>query len=358
MIDTIAQLFESSNLPYGIIDKKGNIIWYNQVSLDLFPALPSITNIRAVIGDVGMSIFAQNSAKALNIPCCSNGYLNFLHIPQGWLIQFIDTYIAASRVPTQNLSENTIEITKYTRKPVTTILSEVSSLFYSELLDLAEYEAIQNSLKNINNSSYRLMRITHEIELYHKLVKNKYILNCKSILLTDLIYTIMQQIRYRYKHPVEFITTLKEVYVFGDSNLIEMAILEILINSLKAIPTEGGKISLNLTEREGTAYLTIQDNGWGIDPETMSQLFQPFMTPNLNYQTVGIGLGLTNAHLAISLLQGNIVVSSTSEKGTIVTLSLPTAECNTPNLHASSETGGRLSQINVILSDILDSPIP
>ena len=67
------------------------------------------------------------------------------------------------------------------------------------------------------------------------------------------------------------------------------------------------------------AEISIADTGLGMGPEEMPNLFEPFHTSKVK----GMGLGLAIARRIIRLHDGDIVISSESNKGTVVKVILP-----------------------------------
>jgi len=69
------------------------------------------------------------------------------------------------------------------------------------------------------------------------------------------------------------------------------------------------------------ARITVCDDGMGIPADVLPHIFEPFFTTKAEGKGVGLGLAI-----AIGIVQqhgGNIEVSSTPQKGTTFTVSLP-----------------------------------
>jgi signal transduction histidine kinase len=65
--------------------------------------------------------------------------------------------------------------------------------------------------------------------------------------------------------------------------------------------------------------IRFQDDGEGIDPETVKKILNPFFTT----KEKGSGLGLPIVKSIIEAHQGNLTISSTPGAGTTVTLIIP-----------------------------------
>ncbi|MBN2091169.1 PAS domain-containing protein [candidate division KSB1 bacterium] len=104
-----------------------------------------------------------------------------------------------------------------------------------------------------------------------------------------------------------------------DQNQIKQALLNILRNSLEAIDGPGTIEVRTTMKHSGEVSIEIIDSGKGINPETLSKIF------NLYYTTKpkGTGLGLSLVHQIISQHNGRIEVESEPGNGTRFVIYLP-----------------------------------
>ena len=78
-----------------------------------------------------------------------------------------------------------------------------------------------------------------------------------------------------------------------------------------------------LSQRKEQAICTVQDQGIGIRPEELENIFQPFYrSEDIMFKTSGIGLGLDLVQRALKLHNGKIEIRSLS-KGSIFRAILP-----------------------------------
>ena len=110
--------------------------------------------------------------------------------------------------------------------------------------------------------------------------------------------------------------TLPEVE--HDSDQIHQVMLNLLLNALQAIDTNG-KIEVTLSCINGKAIVEVTDNGRGIEPIDLPNIFRPFFTT----KGEGTGLGLSLARRIVEDHQGRIDVTSTVGKGTTFAVILP-----------------------------------
>ena len=112
--------------------------------------------------------------------------------------------------------------------------------------------------------------------------------------------------------------------VLGDETKLEQVCLNLLINSMQAMP-DGGTIrvaaSTMRVDDRCFVDLTFQDEGAGIPAEIMPRLFDPYFTTRPD----GTGLGLAVADRIVSDHGGSILTSSDLGIGTSMTVRLPAA---------------------------------
>ncbi len=107
----------------------------------------------------------------------------------------------------------------------------------------------------------------------------------------------------------------------GDENVLLSALLNLVINAGEALP-EGGTVRVSgQGAPERRFKIVVEDNGTGMDPETVSRVFEPFYSTKLEQK--GTGLGLSLAKKTIQDHGGSISVDSTPGRGTRVSVSLP-----------------------------------
>jgi signal transduction histidine kinase len=97
------------------------------------------------------------------------------------------------------------------------------------------------------------------------------------------------------------------------SNLIQ--------NAAEAAPADGGRLEIRGWNEDGMLLLSVRDNGPGISPQNLNQVFNAFFTTK--DAGAGMGLGLTIAQRVARALGGAINVHSELGHGTVFTLRVP-----------------------------------
>jgi signal transduction histidine kinase len=117
-----------------------------------------------------------------------------------------------------------------------------------------------------------------------------------------------------------------DLYVIGDPALLEQAVLGLLDNAIK-YNRPGGHISVRTIAQNEQAQLEVHDTGIGIAPEHLPHLGERFYRVDKarSREAGGTGLGLSIARGIAVAHHGSLLLSSTPEQGTTVTLAIPLA---------------------------------
>lgn len=115
--------------------------------------------------------------------------------------------------------------------------------------------------------------------------------------------------------------------VLGNPDRLVQVFVNLLRNALYAVESPGGQIQVSSRPlwRGNTAGLAIaiEDNGRGIPPEVLPDIFDAFVTARLDAH--GTGLGLTVAHGIVTQHGGTITASNRPEGGARLEVWLPAA---------------------------------
>ena len=119
-------------------------------------------------------------------------------------------------------------------------------------------------------------------------------------------------------HTVDVDVPSEPIWFEADEGQIKQIVWNLATNGLRAMPG-GGRLSLGGSTDEGGVVLTVRDEGFGIAPEEIEGLFQPFHGTFAR----GSGLGLAIVHRIVTDYQGAIKVESAPGNGTTVSVRLP-----------------------------------
>jgi len=143
--------------------------------------------------------------------------------------------------------------------------------------------------------------------------------------LADIIQTCCDRLKDLYSHvQLTFDNpSKKQVMIIANSNLIELAIINILINAAK-YSKHNPQIKVSVTSHVNSVSVNITDQGIGIPQRDITHIFERFYRVNHKEQkTSGSGLGLSIAQTIIQKHGGTISVRSKVDGGSTFTITLP-----------------------------------
>jgi two-component system, cell cycle sensor histidine kinase and response regulator CckA len=121
-----------------------------------------------------------------------------------------------------------------------------------------------------------------------------------------------------------------------DREGLEQVLLHLAVNARDAMP-QGGRLRIDAKQAvaghesesadrkagdRSKVLIEVSDTGSGMSPETQSHMFEPFFST----KEMNMGLGLTAVYSIVKQSAGHVDVVSQPGKGTIVRVTLPSAE--------------------------------
>ncbi|MDQ6964868.1 MAG: response regulator, partial [Mariprofundales bacterium] len=130
----------------------------------------------------------------------------------------------------------------------------------------------------------------------------------------------------------------QQLSIVGDSNQLQQVIMNLLNNASDAVAARNQGATIDLTlqpftpdaefltshpDAEGVrfAHITIEDNGYGADEETLQHLIEPFFTTKEVGKGTGLGLSMVDG--AVAQHHGILTLTSTQGEGMSVDIYLP-----------------------------------
>src|SRR6201996_2499163 len=122
---------------------------------------------------------------------------------------------------------------------------------------------------------------------------------------------------------LELIYPERPAFVMADKDKLKIALLNILINAVEAVPAQSGVITISILEEQPQHYkVLINDNGGGIPEENISRIFEPYFTSKTN----GFGLGLAATWNILQSHRAGVDVTSQLGEGTSFMLTFEQAQ--------------------------------
>jgi len=112
--------------------------------------------------------------------------------------------------------------------------------------------------------------------------------------------------------------------VMADPHRLTQVLVNLLSNACK-YNRRGGSVHLEMRTEGQQLFLAVQDEGEGLPPQSLEQLFQPFKRLHVSANVPGTGLGLVIVRLLMEKMGGAVHVSSTVGEGSTFTLRIVVA---------------------------------
>lgn len=204
------------------------------------------------------------------------------------------------------------------RTPLTSIRGMVQAVNNRVVENEEADEFLQISL----DESKRMQRMIDNLLDYSSLEAGAISANPSVIDLTQLVISIIQQLRttptfqhIKIAHPAD------DLKVLGDEGQIKQILINLMMNSAIAGATE---ISIKCMVEDKQVMINVQDNGTGIEESEIPFIFEKYYRGNSKRKKKhGLGLGLSLCRLFARANGGDIILLTTSDKGSIFRLSLP-----------------------------------
>jgi len=112
--------------------------------------------------------------------------------------------------------------------------------------------------------------------------------------------------------------------VSGDAKSLERALTALVDNAIKFSP-KGGDVEIRLRKGDRQVFVTVEDHGIGISPNTRPRIFDRFYHLEKDNDDLfgGIGLGLAITRQVIQQHKGTLEVESEHGRGSTFTMRLP-----------------------------------
>jgi two-component system, NtrC family, sensor kinase len=185
--------------------------------------------------------------------------------------------------------------------------------------DNPDHRVVSNYLKMIQEEAFRCKSITEKLLDFSR---------CNDIKrertdLASLVQGVVDMIRHigKYRGKAILFHPKEAVMAHVDSQEIKQVVLNLVVNALDSMDA-GGTLRIDTRYSQGMAEVTFTDNGCGMTPEVLENIFEPFFTKRRVGKGTGLGLSIT--HRIVSQHQGEIMASSPGEgKGSTFKVRLP-----------------------------------
>ena len=199
--------------------------------------------------------------------------------------------------------------------------------------DAENPEKVREYTEKIAASGRHLLGLINDVLDVSKIESGKVVLTIGEFALKDLVSSVDSIIRpmahAKNQHFEVSVTDIEHEYLIGDETRLNQVLINLLSNSVKYTP-EKGIIWLRIirlkqhTSQYEHIRIEVEDNGYGMTPEYLKTIFDPFTRAenSTTHKVQGTGLGMAITKNIVELMGGTIRVASEVDKGTLFTVEL------------------------------------
>ena len=187
------------------------------------------------------------------------------------------------------------------------------------------WQVDQSRLESLHAEVVRISRMVVDMEKLTELDQNELALNLDRFDLAALLRRITANLQTQFdSKQVRLILEASPEYIVADANKLSQVFINLLVNALK-YTNSGGEVSIVLKPAGNELSVTISDNGTGISPADLPNIFERFYRTDKSRtrSTGGSGIGLTIVKSIVDAHNGSITVHSILGQGSQFTVTLP-----------------------------------
>jgi PAS domain S-box-containing protein len=236
----------------------------------------------------------------------------------------------AARLEAERLSQMKDEFLAMLAHELRNPLAPISAA--AEVLNLmyANEPRVHKSSEIIARQAAHMKRLVDDLLDVSRVTRNLVILDKKTIDFRQVVSGALDQVQSlinQKRHHVAIQLPNEPAYVHGDETRLVQVVANILNNAAK-YTAEAGNIDVKLETAQNQLQLHVKDNGSGIAPELLPDVFALFTqgASTLARSQGGLGLGLALVKKLVELHEGSVTAHSAgSGQGSEFIISLPLA---------------------------------
>jgi signal transduction histidine kinase len=209
------------------------------------------------------------------------------------------------------------------RTPLSTVLSSASLL--SRYTAAEDQDKRERHIVKIKDSVKHLNDILEDFLSLGKLDEGKIVANPDDFNCKELIEDTAEELKGLLKNNQQInVSYTGSEIIYADKKLLKNILFNLLSNAIK-FSDEGSVIQVSGNIDNGSAAISVTDQGIGISENDQKHLFSSFFRGANASNIQGTGLGLHIVKRYADLLSGKVKLQSWLDKGTTVTIEFPSA---------------------------------
>ncbi len=244
------------------------------------------------------------------------------------------------------------------RTPMNVIIGLINLTLNEELP-----EPVRDNLIKMQNSGKYLLGLINDTLDMNKIEHSQLMLNMEPTDSRQLLDAIIASIKPTIDEKqveLQFINGTMAVPVVTDRVRLQQILVNVLSNAVKFTPA-GGHIMFIIERLDENAAsvtdrFTIKDDGVGISEDFLPHIFEPFsQESDLEASCDGVGLGMSIVKKLVSLMGGDIAITSKKGEGTEVTVTLSFERAKTAPAREKTNEFSVLNGARILLCE--DHPL-
>ncbi|HEX5342045.1 MAG TPA: ATP-binding protein [Duganella sp.] len=171
-------------------------------------------------------------------------------------------------------------------------------------------------------------------------------------LVVDDAVQVVSPLIAQYQHQLKVVMPERPIMLDGDPTRLTQILSNLLNNAAKYTP-QGGTITLAVELAEAQVTVRVSDNGIGIAPEMLEEIFNMFVQADVSLERInaGLGVGLSLARRLAELHGGSLVARSSGlGRGSEFVLTLPLPP-DLPEIAPAGDVVASPSRRRILLAD-------
>jgi PAS domain S-box-containing protein len=190
---------------------------------------------------------------------------------------------------------------------------------------------VSQTVSMMDRQMTHLVRLVDDLLDVSRITRGKLELRQRKVLLTEVLAHAVESARaFIELHRQELTVDIRaqNLLVDGDPDRLAQVFSNLLLNAAKYTEA-GGHITLSLDHENGEAIIAVQDDGVGIPPHALEQVFEMFSQVRSGEVrgAEGLGIGLSLVRTLVQMHRGTVFAFSDGPgRGAQFTVRLPLAE--------------------------------
>ena len=213
------------------------------------------------------------------------------------------------------------DISHELRTPLTLISGSIEEIVERGQLQKGGTENMQVARRNVN----RMLRLVNQILDFRKIQGRKMKLSIEQgdvVALCRQVGENFTQLAHERSIHFRLIPETPEIRCYTDMDKLEKILFNLLSNAFK-YTADGKSITMAVRMESGCLFVSVRDEGKGMDLRKIDNLFGRFETFGKTDPNRSTGIGLSLVKEFVDLLHGTIQPESIPGQGTVFTVTLP-----------------------------------